>query len=170
MSRYVALLRAINVGGTGKLPMADLCSICLDAGFSRVETYVASGNVVFTSSASAAAVKTMLEKRLLDYAGKPIAVIVRTAREMAAILDANPFRTNEPKHTYVVFLDAPPPRNALDSVTGRIDEDMRLGRREIFITYPTGMGRSKLKIPAAKMGTARNLNTVAALVELSSQG
>ena len=164
------MLRAVNVGGTGKLAMADLRSICLDAGFTRVETYIASGNVVLTSPASAASVKKTLEKRLLDYAGKPTGVIIRTAREIAAVLAANPFQRGEPQHTYVVFLDAPPPRDALASATGRVDEDMRLGKREIFITYPTGMGRSKLRIPAAKMGTARNLNTVAALVELASQG
>ena len=150
--------------------MADLRSICVDAGFARVEAYIASGNVVFTSPANAASVKKVLESRLLDYAGKPMGVIIRTAREMAAVLAANPFPRAEPKHTYVVFLEAPPPRDALTSATGRVDEDMRLGKREIFIAYPTGMGRSKLRIPAAKMGTARNLNTVAALVELSSQG
>jgi uncharacterized protein (DUF1697 family) len=150
--------------------MAGLRSICVDAGFLRVETYIASGNVVFTSPANAASVKKALESRLLNYAGKPIAVIIRTAREMGAVLAANPFPRMEPKHTYVVFLDAPPPRDALACATGRVDEDMRLGPREIYIVYPTGMGRSKLRIPAARTGTARNLNTVAALVELSSRG
>jgi uncharacterized protein (DUF1697 family) len=149
--------------------MADLRSICVDAGFSRVETYIASGNVVFTSPANAAAVKNALETRLLDYAGKPMGVIIRTAREMAAVLAGSPFPRAEPKHTYVVFLDAPPPRDALTSATGRVDEEVCLGKREIYIAYPTGMGRSKLRIPAAKAGTARNLNTVAALVELASQ-
>ena len=67
----------------------------------------------------------------------------------------------------MIFLDERPPRGALDHATGRVDEDMRLGKQEIYVAYPNGMGRSKLRIPAAKMGTARNLNTVAALVEIA---
>ncbi len=91
MTSYVALLRAVNVGGTGKLPMADLRSLCCDLGFARVETYIASGNVVFASKAPAARVKSDLEARLLDYAGKRVDVVVRTASEMQAVLEANPF-------------------------------------------------------------------------------
>src|SRR5262245_38232826 len=82
--KYVALLRAINVGGTGKLPMADLKAMCEEAGFAHVATYIASGNVVFESSAPEAKVKAALEKRLQGYAGKPVGVVVRTAAEMAA--------------------------------------------------------------------------------------
>ena len=67
-----------------------------------------------------------------------------------------------------MFLDAPPPQDALETARGRVDEDMRLGKQEIYIVYPNGMGRSKLSVPAAKAGTARNLNTVAALVEILS--
>ena len=168
MGRYVALLRAINVGGAGKLPMADLRAICGELGFTEVETYIASGNVIFTSSGSAASVKVKLEARLQDYADKPVGVVVRSAEEMTALLEANPFRTAEPNKTYVMFLDAPPPQDALETARGRVDEDMRLGKQEIYIVYPNGMGRSKLSVPAAKAGTARNLNTVAALVEILS--
>ena len=57
MTTYIALLRAVNVGGTGKLPMADLKAMCLDAGFTEVRTFIASGNVVFSSKTSAAKVK-----------------------------------------------------------------------------------------------------------------
>jgi hypothetical protein len=52
LTNYIALLRAVNVGGTGKLPMADLKAICSDAGFIQVQTYIASGNVVFKSNAT----------------------------------------------------------------------------------------------------------------------
>ena len=62
-----------------------------------------------------------------------------------------------------------PPRDALDKVTGRNGEKLQLGKREIFVSYPDGMGRTKLKIPAAKTGTARNMNTVAALVEMAGK-
>jgi len=169
MARYVALIRAVNVGGTGNLPMAELRSMCADAGFDRVETYIASGNVVFASKAAPARVKAELEARLLAHAGKPVGVVVRTAAEMAAVLKANPFPKAETKRTYVIFLDRPPPRDALDRAVGRGDEAMRLGIREIFVHYPGGMGRSKLKIPAARTGTARNMNTVAKLAGLAAR-
>ena len=167
MTNYVAFVRAVNVGGTGKLPMADLKAMCCDAGFTRVQTYIASGNVVFESKAFPARVKSNLEKRLRDYAGKSVGVIVRTASEMQAILRGNPFPKAPPNHTYAIFLAEPPPRDALKHATGAKDEEMRLGAREIYVHYASGMGRSKLKIPAAKFGTARNMNTVAKLAEMA---
>ena len=169
MTRYVALLRAVNVGGTGRLPMSRLQAMCRDAGFTRVETYIASGNVVFENRGAPSRVKAALEDRLRVFAGKPVAVIVRTALEMAAVLKANPFPKAEPRHTYVIFLNERPPADALDHVSGRLDEEMRLGAREIFVHYPSGMGRSKLKIPAAGSGTARNMNTVAKLAQIASK-
>ena len=158
----------MNVGGTGALPMARLKAMCLEAGFTRVETYIASGNVVFDSRAAAKRVKAELESRLHAHAHKPVGVIVRTAAEMADVIEANPFRKAEPKYSYVVFLDARPPRDALDRAVGVKGEKMVLGKREIFIHYPGGMGRSRLRIPAAKEGTARNMNTVARLAELAA--
>jgi uncharacterized protein (DUF1697 family) len=169
MTRYVALLRAVNVGGTGKLPMSQLQAMCRDAGFTRVETYIASGNVVFESSASPSRVKAALEDRVRAYAGKPVAVIVRSAPEMAAVLKANPFQKAEPRHTYVIFLNERPPTDALDHASGLRDADIRLGAREIFVHYASGMGRSKLKIPAAQSGTARNMNTVAKLAQIAAK-
>lgn len=169
MTTYIALLRAVNVGGTGKLPMAQLRAMCVEAGFKDVTTYIASGNVVFSTTKSAASIKKDLEKRLLEYAGKPVAVMVRTAKEMAAVLDANPFPTEDPKHTYAIFLDKPPVVEAIEGATGRNDEQLRLGKREIYVYYPSGMGQSKLKIPAAKEGTARNMNTLKALIEICNR-
>ncbi|WP_050424681.1 DUF1697 domain-containing protein [Bradyrhizobium tropiciagri] len=168
MPRYVALLRAVNVGGTGKLPMAELKATCVDAGFADVETYIASGNVVFSSKLGAAKVKAALEQRLQAYAGKPVGVAVRSADEIAAVLKANPFPKAPPNFTVAIFLDEPPPKDALKDVKGQQDEQMRLGKREIYVAYGSGMGRSKLKIPAAASGTARNLNTIAKLAELAA--
>src|SRR5712671_6560097 len=127
MTRYVALLRAVNVGGTGKLAMTALKAMCGDAGFARVETYITSGNVVFDSKAAASKVKAELEARLLKHFGKPVGVVVRTAAEMAAVRKANPFPKAEPKHTYAIFLDRRPPADALDKATGQGDEKMVLG-------------------------------------------
>jgi uncharacterized protein (DUF1697 family) len=168
MTTFVALLRAVNVGGTGKLPMTELKAMCCGAGFTRVQTYIASGNVVFDSKASKTAVKSALEKRLLAYAGKPIGVMLRTGAEMQAVLDANPFPKAAPNRTYAIFLGERPPRDAVERAVGMTDEDIRLGTREIYVHYPAGMGRSKLRMPAARSGTARNMNTIAKLAALAS--
>jgi len=168
MVKYIALLRAVNVGGTGKLPMSDLKAMCEDAGFSKVQTFIASGNVVFESKASASKVKCDLEARLLAYAESPIGVVVRTAAEMAAVLKANPFPMAAPNHTIAIFLDASPPADALARASGVKDEQMRLGKREIFVHYGAGIGKSKLNIPAAKSGTARNMNTIAKLAQMAA--
>ena len=79
MTTYIALLRAVNVGGTGKLPMADLKALCAELGYRRIETFIASGNVVFDCDLPAEKVEAQLERRLLIYAGKAVGVFVRTA-------------------------------------------------------------------------------------------
>jgi len=168
MPAYVALLRAVNVGGTGRLPMSELKAMCVAERFGDVESYIASGNVVFSADRSEAEVKAALEKRLRAYAGRPVGVVVRTAREMADVRDANPFPRAPANWTVAIFLDHPPPADTLKMMAGRIDEEVALGRREIYVAYPAGMGRSKLRIPAAANGTARNLNTVARLAELAA--
>jgi uncharacterized protein (DUF1697 family) len=169
MTSLVALLRAVNVGGTGKLPMSDLKALCEELGFGAVRTYIASGNVVFTSRKSEAAVKAALEKRLEAYACKPVGVLVRTAEEMAQVLADNPFPKAAPNRTMAVFLDRAPPADTLAGVRGQKNEEIRLGRREIYIHYGEGMGKSKLVIAAAKAGTARNMNTVAVLAKMAGE-
>jgi uncharacterized protein (DUF1697 family) len=169
MTAFVALLRAVNVGGTGKLPMSELKEMCEALGFAGVRTYIASGNVVFESRKSEAAVKKALEASLEAYAGKPVGVLVRTGAEMQAVLKANPFPKMAPNRTVAVFLDKPPPADALAAVKGRKDEQIKLGCREIYIHYGDGMGQSKLVVPAAKAGTARNINTIAKLAEMAAE-
>jgi uncharacterized protein (DUF1697 family) len=169
MTSFVALLRAVNVGGTGKLPMSDLKAICEELGFGTVRTYIASGNVVFTTRKSEAAVKSALEKQLAAYAGKPVGVLVRSAAEMAQVAADNPFPKMAPNRTMALFLDRAPPADTLAHIRGRKDEEVRLGRREIYIHYGEGMAKSKLVIPAAKAGTARNMNTVAVLARMAGE-
>jgi uncharacterized protein (DUF1697 family) len=168
MAAYVALLRAVNVGGTGKLPMSDLKALCEKAGFGNVRTYIASGNVVFDSQATEAQVKATLEAALAAYAGKPVGVLVRTAFELVEVLASNPFPDALPNRTVAIFLDEPPIGDALERITGKNGEEVRLGKREIYVHYGDGMASSKLKIPAAKAGTARNINTVSKLVEMAA--
>ena len=169
MTSFVALLRAVNVGGTGKLPMSELSAMCEALGLGGVKTYIASGNVVFTSRKSEAAVKKALETQLEAYAGKPVGVLVRTAAEMAQVLSDNPFPKAAPNRTMAVFLDRAPPSDTLAGIRGRKDEQIALGRREIYIHYGEGMGKSKLVVSAANAGTARNMNTVAALAKMAAE-
>jgi uncharacterized protein (DUF1697 family) len=168
MNAYIALLRAVNVGGTGKLPMTELKSMCEAAGFKQVRTYIASGNVVFEASKSEAQVKATLETALAAYAGKPVAVLVRTASEMAAVVAGNPFSEMPGNRTMAFFLDNAPAADAMKTVTNQTNEQIKLGVRELYGYYPDGMGVSKLKIPAAKNGTARNMNTIAKLAEMAA--
>jgi uncharacterized protein (DUF1697 family) len=170
MPTFIALLRAVNVGGTGKLPMADLNRLCCKAGFENVQTYIASGNVVLDSKETASVVKATLEASLKRYAGKPVGVVVRTGAEMAAVLKDNPFAGAPSNRTVAIFLDTPPSPDALESISGQEDEKVALGRREIYVRYGESMGRSKLKIPAAARGTARNMNTVAKLAAMARRG
>jgi uncharacterized protein (DUF1697 family) len=169
VTTYIALLRAVNVGGTGKLPMAHLKDLCERLGFTNVETYIASGNVVLDSDGSERDVKATLEAALEEYAGKPVGVIVRTGPEMAGVLEGNPFAEGAPNRTVAIFLDRPTTARMLEGVSGRDGEEIALGRREIYVLYGAGMGRSKLKIPAAAGGTARNLNTVAKLAAMAER-
>jgi uncharacterized protein (DUF1697 family) len=169
MGAFVALLRAVNVGGTGKLPMSELKAMCEQLGFGAVRTYIASGNVIFTSRKSESAIKSALEKRLAAYAGKPVGVMVRRAADMAQVAADNPFPKAAPNRTVAIFLDDKPPKDALSAARGRKDEEIKLGRREIYVHYGDGMGQSKLIIPAAKLGTARNLNTVATLAKMAAE-
>lgn len=168
MTVFIALLRAVNVGGTGKLAMSDLKLICEQAGFKRVQTYIASGNVVFSSGKTEAQVKAALESGLAAHAGKPVGVLVRTAVEMQSVLSQNPFKNAPANRTVAIFLDAPPPSDAASAAVGQQTEVIALGQRELYVFYGEGMASSKLKIPAAKAGTARNMNTVAKLVDIAT--
>lgn len=168
MPVYVALLRAVNVGGTGKLAMPVLRAMCEAIGFTEVRTYIASGNVVFTAEGAEPVVKAALERALEDHAGKPVGVTVRSAAEIAAVLAENPFKAAPADRAVSIFLDEAPPADAAYGATGRRDEEIALGRREIYVHYPSGQGRSKLRIAAARNGTARNMNTVAKLAEMAA--
>jgi uncharacterized protein (DUF1697 family) len=143
--------------------------MCEELGFAEVRTFIASGNVVFASRKSEAAVKAALEKRLIAYAGKPVGVLVRSAAEMAQVAADNPFPKAAPNRTVAIFLDDTPPKDTLAQMRGRKDEQIKLGRREIYVHYGEGMAKSKLVIPAAKTGTARNMNTVATLAKMAAE-
>ena len=166
MPAYAALLRAVNVGGTGKLSMSDLRQLCEDGGLRDVATYIQSGNVVFRSTRSEASVKKLLEAALAQKLGKPYGVLVRTAGELRALLEENPFPDAAPNRVLVLFLDEKPAAASLKNVATPGGEELRAVGRQLFLHFPNGMGQSKLKLPFQKTGTGRNLNTVRKLLAM----
>ena len=170
MTGYVALLRAVNVGGTGKLPMADLRAMGEALGFARVRTFIASGNLLFESNLSEAEVKAQLESRLAVYAGKRVPVLVRNAAELAAIVAADPFPDAHGSRHMVFFYDAPPPPDLIAQCRDVKGERLALGTRELFVDYGDGIRFTKLKIAGKQDRTGRNMNTVKTLARLSEGG
>jgi uncharacterized protein (DUF1697 family) len=168
MAIYVALLRAINVGGTGSLPMAELKAICESLGFADVATYIQSGNVVFRAKAPESDIQTKLEAALAERMGKPPGVLLRSASEMQALADGSPFADAKPNQLLITFLPERPAADMLDGLVAPGGEEVAVVGREIYIHYPDGVGRSKLKLPGLAAGTARNLNTVRRLAGMAA--
>jgi uncharacterized protein (DUF1697 family) len=166
MTVYAALLRAVNVGGSGKLAMSELRELCEDAGLENARTYIQSGNVVFSTRLGVAKATQVLSRALAEKMGKPVGVHLRTANELGAILARNPFAAAPDNRVLVYFLDSALPEKALAAIAIPGREEMLARGREVFVHYPDGMGRSKLKLPFASTATARNLRTVGKLVEL----
>lgn len=166
MTAYVALLRAVNVAGTGKLPMSKLRAIGEACGFSEVRTFIASGNLLFESDASEAEVQRVIEERLEVFFGKHVPVFVRSAAEMAAAVAGNPFDNDKASRVMAHFIAEQPETAMLDAASGLAGERMSLGPRLIYVSYGEGIGQSRLKLPAIKQGTARNMNSVAKIAEM----
>ena len=168
MTAYVALLRAVNVGGR-RLIMSELNSIADELRLGSPRTFIASGNLLFTSGKSEDELCEMIERRVSGHMGAKVPVMIRTAAELAQVAESNPFHRHPGNRVSSIFLNDRPPRNAIKEAKNVTDEKMALGRREIYVAYPEGMGVSKLRIPAAAEGTARNMNTVAKLAELAKE-
>jgi uncharacterized protein (DUF1697 family) len=167
MTVFVALIRAINVGGTSMLSMTELRALCERCGFAKVTTYIQSGNVVLTSKLDEAKTRQKLEKALATRMGKAVAVHLRTPVELESIIERNPFKHAPANRLLVFFLDHRPPKKAFADLEIPGREQLAASGREVFIHFPDGMGRSKLKIPFATTATGRNLNTVRKLLGLS---
>jgi uncharacterized protein (DUF1697 family) len=168
---YVALLRGVNLVGKSTLKMADLKAIADDLRLENARTYIASGNLVFASDKPEEKLRLMLEKDLRKHMGKDVRVMLRTAAAMEKIVKANPFTDQPANRVQAFFLNDPPPKDLLSSVRNKADDErIATGPREVFVAYgERGIGKSRLRIPAAEAGTARNMNTVAKLAELARE-
>ncbi|TPQ23884.1 DUF1697 domain-containing protein [Streptomyces sporangiiformans] len=180
MTTYAALLRGINVGGSKKVPMADLRTLLESLGHSGVRTYLQSGNATFTSDhgdeeSLAAELSEALEKRF----GFRVDVVVRDHAYLQAVLDACPFPAAEleAKQLHVTYFSAPvgPERFASVDQAAFLPEEFRLGDRCLYLYAPEGLGRSKLAEILSKprlvkdiIATSRNWNTVVKLAEMTT--
>jgi uncharacterized protein (DUF1697 family) len=171
MTGYVALLRGVNLIGKSTLRMADLKAIADDLGLENATTYIASGNLIFASDRPEEKLRLMLEKDLQKHMGKDIRVMLRTAGEMEKVVKANPFTDQPGNRVQAFFLNEPPPKDLVSTVRNQADDErIATGPREVFVAYgERGIGKSRLRIPAAEAGTARNMNTVAKLAELARE-
>lgn len=164
MTGWAALLRAVNVGGNNKIPMAELAAQATRLGLAQARTYIASGNLIFASDKGAMELRAMIEQAIAEQWGKPIGVLVRSAAELADVTARNPWPDRPGNRVVALFTDAAP---SLEGVRHQGAEVLALGQREIYVDYGEGMANSKLVIPAGKSGTARNMNTVAKLAALA---
>ena len=169
MTSYVALLRGVNLMGSTTLRMADLKAIAEELGLQSPRTFIASGNLLFTSRKGERAIKSALQAALTTRMSRDVSVMVRTAEEMARVASNNPFGDAPGNKVVAIFLDEAPPKDALENAKNVAGERMALGTREIYVHYPNGQGQSKLRIPAAATGTARNMNSVRKMAAMAEE-
>ncbi|MFF0079410.1 DUF1697 domain-containing protein [Streptomyces canus] len=177
---YAALLRGINVGGSRKVPMADLRTLMEDLGHGGVRSYLQSGQAVFTADHGdeetlAAELAGAIEKRF----GLAVDVIVRDHAYLKAVAEACPFPAAEleAKQLHVTYFSAPVDADRFAEIdqAAYLPEEFRLGDRALYLYAPNGLGRSKLAEHLSKprlnkgvIATSRNWNTVVKLVEMTS--
>ena len=173
---YVALLRGINVGGKNKLPMKVLTAMFDEAGCGKVRSYIQSGNVVFeAASGLCARLPGLIENRIAQEFGYRTPVILRSAKQLRAVFENNPFLTAgaTPEGLHVMFLADRPSQDrikTLDPNRSAPDEFIVQGQ-EIYLRLPNGAGNSKLTnayfdTKLATVGTSRNWRTVTTLLEM----
>ena len=177
MPVFIALLRGINVGGHKKVRMSDLKAICETIGLENVQTYLQSGNVVFSSRrAGPAALARSLETALHERAGVEARIVLRTADDLRKVIAKNPFEgEREPSRLMVAFLEGEMTKDAKTALQkAATGEEIHFAGREAYIYFPEGAGNSKLMnaMSEKKLGvaaTTRNWNTVNALLRLAEE-
>jgi uncharacterized protein (DUF1697 family) len=173
MPVQLALLRAVNVGGRNPVRMAELCDSLIELGFVDVRSFLQTGNLVFRSKAKAltgAELEDFLEAHAAQRHHLQTDFFVRTEKEWKQIIANNPFREEaqrDPSHLLVVFLKRAPAAKEAEQVQAAITgpELVRINGREVYIVYPTGIGRSRVtnvfvERKLGTRGTSRNWNTV----------
>jgi uncharacterized protein (DUF1697 family) len=168
LTTYIAFLRGINVGGNTMIPMPGLKSMYEKLGFANVRTFIQSGNVLFESKLAEKMLVKKMERALQQKMHKDIPVVIRTSKQLESIVANNPFSKAKPEQVGVMFFPEPVQKELFKGISIPGPEKVEISGREIYIHYPNGMGRSKLKLPALpQKATVRNINTITRLVALS---
>lgn len=167
MQIYIALLRAVNVGGTGKLPMSELKQMALDCGFISPKTYINSGNIAFKSDLSKEEAYSLLKLKLDTYLGKPSELIIKTISELEATILENPFKECQPNRVLVYYSNDE--IIAGEGVKNQKFEEIIQTKNNIFIHYGEGMADSKLSASWLKNSTGRNINTISKMINLCAE-
>jgi uncharacterized protein (DUF1697 family) len=183
MNRWVALLRGVNVGGVNRVPMADLRMTMEALGFDNVASYIQSGNLAFDAADSTAAGPAQLAEQIsrgiTNRHGLDVPVVIRSADQIIRIAEAHPDTGSELDATsmHVMLLDGVPDPTLATAIDREryLPDRWTLDGAEIYLSYPTGSGRSKLTIDVFERAlgvtaTARNLNTVRQLAALAEHG
>lgn len=166
MTRYVALLRGVNVGGVS-VKMADLADVVRGLGYTEVKTVLASGNVLFQSADAAGAVKSDLEAALRERFGYEAWVHVLTVAQLEKLIAAYPYERSADRHAYVVFVLKDEVRDELLAVP--LDpalEQAQAGDGVVYWSVPKGLTLDSAMGKAQGSGrhkpwlTTRNLNTL----------
>lgn len=178
MTRYVALIRGINVGATRKLPMAALRSACGEAGFEDVATYIQSGNIVLSSDLAADAVAKRLEGLIAERFKLDVPVIVRTAAQWQRYAAGSPFpdaETGRPRLLHICPAVAPVKPESVAMLEGRASAKERIAVKHdvLWVDFGESIGASKLTPTlldkaAGSPVTARNWNTVLKLADMAA--
>ncbi len=172
----VALLRGVNVGGRGRLPMADLRAIATGLGHGDVATYIQSGNLVLSTSDRPARVAVDLAAAIASSSSVQPAVMVRTRRQLAKVVRDNPFlaRGEDEAHLHILFTDGPAAAAiaGLDLAAYAPEEAIAAGQ-DLYLLLPNGVGRSPLATDLARrkgaVGTMRNWRTVTTLLAMADE-
>jgi uncharacterized protein (DUF1697 family) len=171
MTRQAAMLRGVNLGKR-TIVMSELRAACEEAGFTSVETLLASGNVVLASRLTGPKLEAKLEVLILEAFGIQADVFVRTAAELEGTLSANPFKAfakTNPSFLLVNFMRAPTSAAEIAAMSASAldGEQFRQGVGCLYLKYPKGQGQSRFRPP--KHGTARNWNTVMKLAAMAAE-
>jgi uncharacterized protein (DUF1697 family) len=174
MTTFIALLRGVNVVGRNKVPMADLRKLVERLGGDDVQTYIASGNLVFGMHGAPTAVASQLEGAIATRFKLEIPLILRSATQWAKYAPSNPFPTAEPKKLHLCLSKAKPKKDAVAGLLERAvgGERIQLVGDALWVDYASGVGGSKVS-PAlldrmvGSPVTARNWNTVQKLAQMA---
>lgn len=179
MTVHIALLRGVNVGGHGKVAMADLRAMLGELGFPQARSILNSGNLVFRGAGRGGrALEERLERAAAERLDLHTDFMVRTVAEWAEIIASNPYpdaAAENPSHFLAMVMKEAPSKGALDALRAAIrgNELVDLTGTTAYITFPDGIGRSKLTTARIESklgarGTARNWNTVLKLAKLAA--